>query len=395
MAGEDRPRFLAIVGPVTNIASIRLLVAEDVPQVSQHVRNLLSMQSQVMLLEVLTDGSKVVEAVRQLRPDVVMVDLLLQGKVKGPQLIENLRESGLGLPVVVLTVPQHPLVRDPNRGVDAVLTLPFSGFELANILAHVMTDRQSQAAGACRVISAFSPKGGVGKTTIAFNLAVALGQLGVSTALIDGSLQYADLRVLLKVPDDAPSILDLPTDRVQESDVRDVMWHGQAGIDILLAPPRVEMAEMITARDVEKTISMLRRLYKAVVIDTPTSLSEVTLGFLDASDLILSIVTYDSTTIHNTIAVAEVFASIGYTTDKVHYLVNRADSSGGISRDELALALGRKPDFEIVSDGRLVVQANNEGMPFVVVSPDAAISRDVRRVASTIAGRTDGAPVRH
>jgi pilus assembly protein CpaE len=173
------------------------------------------------------------------------------------------------------------------------------------------------------------------------------------------------------------------------------MWRGQAGIDILLAPPRVEMAEMITARDVEKTVSMLRRLYEAVVIDTPTSLSEVTLGFLDASDLILSIVTYDSTTIHNTIAVAEVFASIGYTTDKVHYLVNRADSSGGISRDELALALGRKPDFEIVSDGRLVVQANNEGMPFVVVSPDAAISRDVRRVASTIAGRTDGAPVRH
>ena len=380
---------------MTNTASIRLLVAEDVPQVSQHVRNLLSMQSQVMLLEVLTDGSKVVEAVRQLRPDVVMVDLLLQGKVKGPQLIENLRDSGLDLPVVVLTVPQHPLVRDPNRGIDAVLTLPFSGFELANILAHVMTDRQSRAAGACQVISVFSPKGGVGKTTIAFNLAVALGQLGVSTALIDGSLQYADLRVLLKVPDDAPSILDLPTDRVQESDVRGVMWRGPAVIDILLAPPRVEMAEMVTARDVEKTISILRRLYEAVVIDTATSLSEVTLGFLDASDMVLSIVTYDSTTIHNTIAVAEAFASIGYTADKVHYLVNRADSSGGISRDELALALGRKPDFEVVSDGRLVVQANNEGRPFVVLSPDAAISRDIRSVASTISGRTAGAPVRH
>ena len=395
MAGEDRPRFLAIVGPVTNIASIRLLVAEDVPQVSQHVRNLLSMQSQVMLLEVLTDGSKVVEAVRQLRPDVVMVDLLLQGKVKGPQLIENLRESGLDLPVVVLTVPQHPLVRDPNRGVDAVLTLPFSGFELANILAHVMTDRQSQAAGACRVISAFSPKGGVGKTTIAFNLAVALGQLGVSTALIDGSLQYGDLRALLKVPSDVPSILDLPTDRVQESDLRDVMWRDPAGIDILLAPPRIEMAEMVTARDLEKTISLLRRLYEVIIIDTPATLTETTLALLDGSDVVLSIVTYDSTTIHSTIAVAEVFASIGYPPEKVHFLVNRADSSGGIGKDELIRALGRRIDFEVVSDGRLVVGANNEGMPFVVSSPDAAISRDVRRVAQTIMGRTAGAPVRH
>ena len=380
---------------MANPISIRLLVAEDVPQVSQHVRNLLSVQSQVKLLEVLNDGSKVVEVAQQLRPDIVMVDLLLQGKMKGPQLIEKLRDSGLDMPVVVLTVPQHPLARDPSRGIDAVLTLPFSGFELVNTLAHVLRDREARASGACRVVSVFSPKGGVGKTTIAFNLAVALGQLGVRTALIDGSLQYGDLRALLKVPSDVPSILDLPTDRVQESDLHDVMWRDPAGIDILLAPPRVEMAEMVTARDVEKTISLLRRLYEAIVIDTPTTLSEVTLALLDGSDVVLSIVTYDSTTIHNTIAVAEVFASIGYPPEKVQYLINRSDSTGGIGRDELARSLGRRPDFEVVSDGRLVVQANNEGMPFVVSSPEAAVSRDVQRVAQIIMGRTANAPVRN
>jgi pilus assembly protein CpaE len=335
---------------VANTTSIRLLVVEDVPQVSQHVRNLLSVQSQVKLLDVLNDGSKVIDAVKQLRPDVVMIDLLLQGKLKGPQLIDRLRDSGLQVPVVVLTVPQHPLTRDPSRGIDAVLTLPFSGFELVNTLAHVMTEHEARSASACRVVSVFSPKGGVGKTTIAFNLAVSLGQLGVATALIDGSLQYGDLRALLRVPNDVPSILDLPTDRVQESDLREVMWRDPSGIDILLAPPRVEMAEMVTARDVEKTISILRRLYEAVVIDTPTSLSEVSLAFLDASDVIVSIVTYDSTTIHNTLAVADVFASIGYTADKVQYMV---------------------------------------------ASPDAAVSRDVRRAATVIAGRAIGAAVRH
>ncbi len=380
---------------MANPVSIRLLVAEDVPQVSQHVRNLLSVQSQVQLLEVLSDGSKVIEAVNQLRPDVVMVDLLLQGKIKGPQLIERIRESGLDIPVVVLTVPQHPLARDTSRGIDAVLTLPFSGFELANTLGHVLLERQGQTSGACRVFSVFSPKGGVGKTTIAFNLAVSLAQMGVSTALVDGSLQYGDLRALLKVPSDVPSILDLPTDKVQESDMREVMWRDPAGIDILLAPPRVEMAEMITPRDVEKMISLLRRLYQAIVIDTSAALSESTLALLDGSDIVLSIVTYDSTTIHNTIAVAEVFASIGYPPDKIQYVINRSDSSGGIGNEELMRALGHPLDFEIVSDGRLVVSANNEGMPFVVSSPDAAISRDVRRMAQTIMARTAGAPVRH
>jgi len=148
--------------------------------------------------------------------------------------------------------------------------------------------------------------------------------------------------------------------------------------------------------DVEKTISLLRQLYEAIIIDTPTNLSEITLALLDASDVVLSIVTYDSTTIHNTIAVADVFSSIGYAPEKMQYLVNRSDSSGGIGHDELARALGRRPDFEVVSDGRLVVQANNEGMPFVVSSPDAAVSRDIRRVAQTLLGRPAvSASVRH
>src|SRR5512140_960851 len=245
---------------------------QDVPQVTQHVRNLLSVQSQVKLLEVLNDGAKVLEAARQLRPDVVMIDLLLQGKLKGPQLIEKLRDSGLEIPAVVLTVPQHPIARDPSRGIDAVLTLPFSGFELVNTFNHVLADRQARAAGACRVVSVFSPKGGVGKTTVAFNLAVVMSQMGQATALIDGSLQYGDLRALLKVPSDVPPVLDLPTHHVHESDLHEVMWRDPAGVDILLPPPRVEKADLVSPRDVEKMLSLLRRLYQVIIVDTSAAL---------------------------------------------------------------------------------------------------------------------------
>jgi pilus assembly protein CpaE len=242
----------------------------------------------------------------------------------------------------------------------------------------------SAEGGSSRVLSVFAPKGGVGKTTIAFNLACAIGQQGHRTVLIDGSLQFGDLRALLKVPVDAPSILDLPTDRVSEADLADVLWRDPSGIDILLAPPRVEMAEMVTTRDVDKILSLLRRIYGAVVIDMSPSISEINLAFLDASDTILEIVTYDVTTIHNTIAVADTFRIIGYPASKVRYLVNRADSAGGIAADDLARALGRLPEHRVVSDGKLVVTSNNEGVPFVLASPEAEISRDVVRVASEV-----------
>ena len=363
----------------------RLLLVEDVPQVAQYIRGLLNAQNSVKLLDVLSDGTKVLPQVQQLRPDIVLLDSLLQGRVKGLQLAQQIVESGYGVPVIVLTVPQNPIEVDPSKGIHGVLAMPFSGFDLMNRVAQVRKDfAQLTSTGSSRVYSVFAPKGGVGKTTIAFNLAVALGQAEQRTVLIDGSLQFGDLRSLLKVPADAPSILDLPTDRVAESDLQDVLWRDPSGIDILLAPPRVEMAEMVTSRDIDKILSLLRRVYGAIVIDMSSALSDINLSFLDLSDTILEIVTYDSTTIRNTIAVADAFRMIGYPASKVRYLVNRADSPGGIDPGDLERALGRVPEHRVVSDGMLVVTSNNEGVPFVLANPSAPISQDLTRIAGEL-----------
>jgi pilus assembly protein CpaE len=113
-------------------------------------------------------------------------------------------------------------------------------------------------------------------------------------------------------------------------------------------------------------------------------LNDINLAFLDLSDTILEIVTYDSTTIYNTVAVADAFRSIGYPASKVRYIVNRSDSPGGIDPQDLERAIGRVPEHTVVSDGMLVVQSNNEGVPFVLANPAAAISQDVTRIARDI-----------
>jgi len=190
---------------------------------------------------------------------------------------------------------------------------------------------------------------------------------------------------------EAPSLLDLPTDRIQESDLADVLWRDPSGIDILLAPPRVEMAEMVTVRDLEKTLSLLRRVYEVVIVDTPAVVNDINLCFLDASDTILEVVTFDSTTIHSTMVMADAFRMIGYAPTKVRYLINRADSTGGFDPEVLNRALGRIPEHSVASGGALVVRTNNEGIPFVLADPTAQISQDVMRTATELVGR--GTPV--
>jgi pilus assembly protein CpaE len=284
----------------------------------------------------------------------------------------------------MLTVPQNPVAESAERGVDSVLKMPFSGFDLTTIVRKTYELRTVQATREGNMmISLFSPKGGVGRTTIAYNLAVALAA-DHRVCLVDGSLQFSDLRGLLRVPATAPSIVNLPTDRIREQDVSDVAWKDPSGVDILLAPPRVEMAEMVTVRDLEKSLSILRQLYQFVVIDTRAGLGDDVLVFLDASDLILQVLTFDSMAIRNLAMAGEAFDAIGYPPTKLATVLNRSDSTGGISKADVETALGSAIDFEIVSDGRLVVAANNEGVPFVSGSPDAPISQGIRHIAASL-----------
>lgn len=348
------------------------------------MRSLLNAQTQIKMLEVVTSGERAVGAIAESRPDIVIVDALLQGRMSGAQVARAIREADPNVAVIMLTVPQNPVSEDPAHGIDAVLKMPFTGFDFTTLIRKTHEERsvESDRAGSM-MVALFSPKGGVGRTTLAYNLAVALGS-GRRVCLIDGSLQFSDLRGLLRVPAVAPSIVNLPTDRIRESDLGEVLWKDPSGIDILLAPPRVEMAEMITARDIEKVLGIIRKIYEFVIVDTRAALSDDVLVFLDSADLILQVLSYDSMAIRGLAMANEAFTAIGYPPSKLATILNRADSTGGIAKRDLEETLGQPIDFEIVSDGRLVLAANNEGVPFVASSPDAPISQGVKQIAAAL-----------
>lgn len=377
---------------------IRLMVVEDVPQVASHIRSLLHSQTQIRMLDVVTDGDMALGSVAELKPDVVIVDALLQGRVRGSDVAEQIRQAEPQVGVIMLTVPQNPVSENPDRGVDAVLKMPFSGFDLTTIVRKVGETRAAETAGpGSLVVTLFSPKGGVGRTTLAYNIAVTLGQ-DHRVCLFDGSMQFSDLRGLIGVPPSAPSILDLPTDRIREQDLAEVTWRDPSGIDILLAPPRVEMAEMVTSTDIDKALSLLRQLYDFVIVDTRASLTDDVLTFLDSADLILQVLTFEMMSIRSVAMAGETFAAIGYDASKIVTVLNRSDATATFDKAYIEEVIRSRIHFEVVSDGKLVLASNNEGRAFVISHPEAPIAAGVRRIADALAAhQRERAPalVRH
>lgn len=239
-----------------------------------------------------------------------------------------------------------------------------------------------------KVITIFSPKGGVGRTTLAVNLATAIRQFtGKQVALVDASLLFGDIGVMLNleprrsIADLLPSINELDAELVEGC----MMTHP-SGVKVLLAPPSPEVAELITADHMKLILSRLRELYDFIIIDTLPYLHDVTLGVLDTADLILVITTLEMPALKNVKVFLEVGKVLGYPAEKIKLVINRADSTGGIRLEDVEATIGTRASSTMVSDGRLATLATNRGVPFMISHRESQLAYDVSALAQEIAG---------
>jgi pilus assembly protein CpaE len=241
-----------------------------------------------------------------------------------------------------------------------------------------------------QIIAVFSPKGGVGRTTVAVNLAVAAHtELGRKVVVMDASFQFGDVGVLLNLNPRSKSIAELIPEMEATGEIDSIntfVIDHSSGIRALLAPPSPEMAEMITPAGVKKVLEALRREHDVVIVDCTSYFNDTTLAILDAADVILTMLSLEITSIKNIRLFLEVAEQLGYEAGKVRLVLNRADSTLGIRVSDVEHSIGRKVDETIVSDGRSVVYALNRGIPFFISNREAQVSQDILRLARSVIG---------
>jgi pilus assembly protein CpaE len=391
---------------------IGVVIVDDIPETREHLSKLLSFENDIEVVGMAASGLEALELASRLRPDVVLMDINMPG-MDGIATTEQLSATVPTASIVMMSVQGEAdyLRRSMLAGAREFLVKPFSSDELCSSIRQVYAREREKlgrmlpalpvplavaaAAGPTgarepgRVVTLFSPKGGVGRTTLAVNLAVALAsEMGRSVALVDASMQFGDVGVLLNLNPKNKSIVDVLGDVGNgDLDLIDgtLVSHG-TGVRVLLAPPSPEMAELVTVDHLRRIISRLRETHDLVIVDSWPFVQDNTLALLDMSDLILGLLTLEITNIKNIRLFLDVADQLGYTGDKLRLVLNRADSAYGIRVVDVENSIGRKIDHTVVSDGRTVVYALNRGVPFVWSNKQAQVSQDVLNIARAIAG---------
>jgi len=366
---------------------VRVMLIEELERVAAHMGELLAPDKRVRLVETVSDGSKAVERITAEQPDLVIVDALLQGQVSGADVARSMRAAGADIPIVFLTVPDQPLTLNPELGEAEVVTLPVDGHVLlTTVLAAAKNHHGPAASAPAGTIAVFSAKGGVGRTAIAHNLAVAMGQAaGTRAVLVDGDQVHGDLRLHLEAPEDAPSLLQLPTGHVSEDDVAPLLWQDGTGLDVLLAPPRMEQADLIMLSDIRRAHHTLKQMYDLVVVDVPAVMDDRTLAMLDEADVVLDVTTPRRGAVRKTQRCHAVLTAAGFPMDKILTVVNHADPD--YDPAEFAAELGWQPDAVLMHDERLASGTVGAGSSIVTAYPDSLFSHGFKGLAEVLASR--------
>lgn len=316
-------------------------------------------------------------------PGVLLVDdALLQN---APDLLPSL--SALVCPVVIVASAGDPEAARRALTIHAkdFLTTGNWRTELFASLERTALPLYPRDRHLGRVISVFSSKGGVGKTTLAVNLSVALAErLHEPIALVDLDLSFGDVAPMLSLQPQQ-TIHDVLQADSDPAVLKHAMVTARENLYVLAAPELPEQAEDINGPGLAAIIERLREDYAVVVMDMAPGYPDSNVIGLDLSDLILTLCTPDVVTLRTIGQALALFREdFRYPAEKIHLVLNRTGSQTGIERSDIQAILKISRIHELPSAGSLPVRAANQGVPFIVAETAAPLARAIRALAEDL-----------
>lgn len=378
---------------------IKVLIVDDIAETCSNISKLLSFDSEIEVIGKAYNGQEALDFVQKEKPDVILMDINMP-IMDGIEATEKISVRYPEISIIIITVQGEIdyMKKAMVAGARDYIIKPFTADQLISSVkkVHQLDSRRNrkkntEIVSKPKVITVYSPKGGIGTTTIAVNLSVMMHQLTEKkVVLLDLDLQSSDIGVMLdlklnkSITNIVQNIGYLDIDLI-----KDCMYNHSSGIDVLLAPPEPQYAEIVKSEHVEQIIKLLKQTYDYIVIDTSSILNTFNIDIMNMSDEILLVLALEITTIRRVKKVLEILKEFDIASD-IRYVLNRSSDEIGLNRKEVEKHLNIKIDNHIVSNGRVTVNALNKGVPFVIGNHTAKISDDIKKLALNCAEKMDG-----
>ena len=278
-------------------------------------------------------------------------------------------------------------------GCHNIAPIPQEAKELCNLIHRVHNtendritalDSNERATWSSKILTVYGAKGGLGKTTIATNLALMMTKQKKKVCLIDLDLLFGDVHVFLDIePKETISDLMLEHSSTSIDAVRAFMTVHPSGIHILCAPKTPEYAETVSGDRIQSLLALLRSYYDYIIIDTGVNFSDPTLAALEASTTILFLTGLDVSILKNSKLAMSILESLGQKK-KVRVIINRAVEINSITVSDVQRIIDAPILARIPSDYLVAVAALNQGQPFVQCSPKSKLTLAIRDIAEKI-----------
>lgn len=397
---------------------IRVLIVDDIAETRENIRKLLQFETDIQVVASARSGEEALQVSADVEPDVVLMDINMPD-MDGIEVTEALLKEVPYAQVVMLSVQSEAdyMRRAMLAGARDFIAKPPSGDELIRTIRlvsqrakeqkeklaapvpAVQTPGTSPFSGQTgqlegKLLAVYSAKGGVGCTMLATNMALGLHTEETPTVIVDANLQFGDVAVFLNLQV-KNSLVDLAarSDELDRDYVEDVLIAHETGLKVLAAPPRPEMADEVQADELRRVLRFLKQNFAYVVVDTSSTIDDVTLAVLDGCDVLMVVATPDIPSIKDSRLLFDLLSVLEFPRERVFFVLNKMERKTGISAEAVSENLKRPVEGQIPAEERVISSSINKGIPLILGDKGKVPARNILHLLGTIRQRLVAEPV--
>jgi pilus assembly protein CpaE len=390
---------------------IRILIVDDNTGTRENVSRLLYFEEDLEVIGQAVNGRHGLEMAKQLKPHIVLMDINMPD-MDGITAAQRMSVDAPFSQIIMMSVQADPhyMKRAMTAGARDFQPKPFTSKELVSCIRRVYAiglpvfqqiealdqsktkskaqlSEADEAALRTPVVAVYSPKGGVGTSALAVNLAVAFQREQGDTLLFDGDLQTGDISVHLNTQPQR-TVADMLFEGSLDIDLLDdVLLSHASGLKLLLAPAQPEMADAINSKMLDEIVTSVRHHFQMMVIDTSSQLLDSTLAILERADYIVLVMTPELTAIKSSKLFLELAENIDLNLDRIMVVINQATLPGSIKPQKIEEFLRVENSHTVPHDPRLHF-AINRGNAICLTEPGAPSATAIFKLARSLLERT-------